>query len=95
MSFRRIRLTILIWLMAGRRDPSWLATWLHRAVLAGSVAELLIAVPIHIVVRRREYCCAGFMTGTAICIGCVVMLISLGPGVAWLYYRRWEKFTGK
>jgi hypothetical protein len=31
------------------------------------------------------------MTGTAICVGVVVMFLSLGPGVAMLYFRRWQQ----
>jgi len=85
---------VVIFLMTGRSDPNWVASNLHRALFAGSVAELLVAVPCHIIVRRREECCAGILTGTGIAIGCVVMLLSLGPGVMWLYYRRWQKITG-
>ena len=83
--------SILIWFMSSSRDPTSLAMRLHHWVFGGSVAELLIAVPAHIVVRRRNECCAGFMTGTAICVGCVTMLLSFGPSVAFLYYKRWKR----
>jgi hypothetical protein len=85
---------VLLWLITRNKDPNSVAARLHRCVLAGSVAELLVAVPCHIVVRRRDECCAGYLTGTGICIGCVVMLVSFGPGVAFLYYRRWKQITG-
>jgi hypothetical protein len=81
----------IFWLMSGWSDPAFLAARLHRWVLSGSVAELLVAVPTHLVVRRRTECCAGLYTGTAICIGVVVMLIAFGPSVAFLYYRRWKQ----
>ena len=69
------------------------ANRLHRYLLAGSIAELLVAVPAHIVVRNRTYCCAGFATGTAIVTGVVVMLLAFGPSVAILFYRRWKDRT--
>ena len=84
----------LLWPTTRNTDPTSLAMRLHRYVLAGSVAELLVAVPCHVIVRRRDECCAGILTGTGICIGCVVMLISFGPGVAFLYYKRWKQITG-
>jgi hypothetical protein len=82
---------VILWLMTATRSPELIATWLHRVLFAGSVAELLVAVPCHVIVRRRGECCGGILTGTAICIGCIVMLLSLGPGVAFLYYRRWKQ----
>lgn len=86
----------LVWcvvfgVMSSNRLPQAVATRLHRWVLAGSVLELLVAVPTHVVVRRREECCAGVMTGMGICIGVVVMLLAFGPSVGFLYYRRWQR----
>jgi len=62
--------------------------WLHRWLIAGSALELLVAVPTHIIVRRRHDCCGGIATGLGICLGVVVMFISFGPSVLLLYYRR-------
>jgi hypothetical protein len=87
--------SIVFWLMCGTREPGAVARWLHRVLFAGSVAELLVAVPCHVIVRRRGECCGGILTGTAICIGVFVMVISIGPSVAFLYYRRWKQITGK
>lgn len=61
---------------------------MNRGILAGSALELLVAVPAHVIVRRREECCAGVGTGVGICCGLAVMVVALGPGVAVLYYRR-------
>ena len=68
--------------------------WLHRSIIAGSVLELLVAVPTHVIVRRRSDCCAGIGTGLGICFGVVVMLVSFGPSVLLLFYRRRKQITG-
>lgn len=83
--------TLVFWHVASRTSPDSVATKLHRWLVAGSVLELLIAVPTHIVVRRRTECCAGLSTGMAICVGVLVMLLAFGPSVGFLYYRRWQQ----
>jgi len=85
---------IFIW-FSFRIDPAGIGIKLHRWLIAGSVLELLIAVPTHIVVRRRTDCCAGMLTGIGICIGVVVMFVAFGPSVLFLYYRRRKQITGK
>ncbi len=62
-----------------------------RYLLKGSILELLIAVPTHIVARARDYCCAGVMTFFGIVFGVAVMLISFGPGVFFLFVARWKR----
>ena len=57
-------------------DPTSIGMKLHRLIFAGSLLELLIAVPCHIVVRRRPDCCAGVVTAMAICVGVLVMFIT-------------------
>jgi hypothetical protein len=85
--------SIIFWRMAASRDPASIASRLHRWLLAGSVLELLVAVPTHIVVRRRQECCAGIATGMGICAGVAVMLLSFGPSIGFLYYRRWKQIA--
>jgi len=62
-----------------------------RYLIKGSILELLVAVPTHIVARARDYCCAGFWTFVGIAFGVSVMLFSFGPGVFFLFAARWKR----
>lgn len=73
------------------RDPRDAFNQKCRAILAGSILELLIAVPTHIVARHRDYCCAGFETFFGLAMGLAGMLFSFGPGVFFLFVDRWNK----
>lgn len=64
---------------------------LYRTLFAGSVLELLVAIPMHMVVRKRDECCAGMMTALGIGIGLIVMLIAMGPAVYYLFYHRYQQ----
>ncbi|MFA5339451.1 MAG: hypothetical protein WC317_04800 [Candidatus Omnitrophota bacterium] len=90
---------LLIWLIWGlifyrwsqRLDPKAFIEKQCRTLFAGSALELLIAVPTHVIVRGRDYCCAGFSTFIGIALGISVMLLSFGPGVYFLFLDRWKK----
>jgi hypothetical protein len=73
--------SILFLLIGFRAGPECIGGKLYRFLIAGSVLELLVAVPSNVIVRRRHECCAGIETGIGICIGVSVMIIALGPGV--------------
>jgi hypothetical protein len=73
-------------------DPiSHAVTWLLR----GSVLELLIAVPAHVIVRRRGDCSAPIATSFGITSGIAIMLLAFGPSVLLLYKQRIEKYSMK
>ena len=61
-----------------------LTTWLLR----GSILELLVAVPCHVIVRERNDCCAPAVTFWGIATGVTVMLMAYGPGVFFLFAAR-------
>jgi hypothetical protein len=65
--------------------------WMFR----GSVLELLIAVPAHIVMRRRHDCSAPAVNGYGIAAGISIMLLSFGPSVLLLFKKRMEAYAPK
>jgi hypothetical protein len=72
------------WFNDSRNVASRAVSWL----LKGSVLELLVAVPCHVIVRRRHDCSAPVATGFGIATGIAVMLLAFGPGVLLLYKKR-------
>ncbi|MBN1429988.1 MAG: hypothetical protein JXB07_16585 [Anaerolineae bacterium] len=83
--------TVIFYRLSRNEAPGDLISRLCRYLLGGSILELLIAVPTHIVARSRDYCCAGFMTFIGITLGISVMLFSYGPGVFFLFADRWAR----
>lgn len=66
-----------------------------RLLYRGSILEMLVAVPTHVIARSRDYCCAGASTFVGIVLGISVMLFSFGPGVFFLFADRWKKIHPK
>jgi len=83
--------TLVFYRLNRRSDPTHVVTRQCQLLLKGSILELLIAVPTHVVARHRDYCCAGFMTFVGITFGVAVMLFSFGPGLFFLFAQRWRQ----
>ncbi|HKX06716.1 MAG TPA: hypothetical protein VJN67_00915 [Stellaceae bacterium] len=83
--------TLALWRMGERLlDP---ATPVYRWLTKGSVLELLIVVPSHVIVRGRHDCCAPGITGMGIATGLSILLMSLGPGALFLYRGRMRRLA--
>ena len=72
-------------------DPGALTRRLTQWLVRGSILELLIAVPSHILVRRREDCCAPVATFWGMVTGLSIMLLAFGPGIFFLFVERMKR----
>jgi hypothetical protein len=90
----------LVWAIIFRRatksdDPDALLKRATHWLLRGSILELLIAVPSHVIVRRRDDCCAPAGTFWGIATGISVMLLCFGPGVYFLFVEKFQRLKPK
>ncbi len=69
-------------------DPGAQGSTVSRWLLTGSILEMIVAVPSHIISRHRNECCAPPITFLGIMMGLSVALLSFGPGVYFLFARR-------
>ncbi len=76
-------------------DEATVLQRLTRWLLRGSILELIIAVPSHVIVRRRDDCCAPLGTFWGITTGISVMLLCFGPGVYFLFVKRMNQLKPK
>lgn len=89
----------ILWLLWGVffyiyvRNSSAVVTRAISWLLRGSVLELLIAVPCHVIVRRRGDCSAPILTSYGIVTGISLMLLSFGPSVLLLYKKRLDGYS--
>lgn len=83
--------SIIFYRISKRIEPKSFIEKLWHQLFKGSVIELLVAIPTHIFVRSKSYCCAGFGTFFGITCGLAIMLFSFGPGVYFLFVQRWKK----
>lgn len=81
--------TFLFAFYTGRKPAESMMPRLCNWLIAGSILELLISVPAHIIARSRGYCCAGFLTAMGLATGIGVMLLAFGPAVFALFARRY------
>jgi hypothetical protein len=77
------------------RNSSPVVTRLISWLLKGSVLELLIVVPCHVIVRRRHDCSAPMATSFGIATGIAIMLLSFGPSVLFLYKKRLDAYSSR
>ena len=87
--------SVVFYRLGSKGEPRDVITRQCWYLFGGSVLELLVAVPMHIVARHRNYCCAGFMTFVGIAMGVAVMLFSFGPAVYFLFAERWRRLHPK
>jgi hypothetical protein len=72
----------------------WAGEWLHifrriyKLLVAGTVLELLVTIPVDVHVRRRTSCYCGEGTFFAMVIGISVAVWSFGPGLVMLFLTR-------
>jgi hypothetical protein len=90
----------LVWAIIFRRatksdSPDALLKRAMRWLLRGSILELIIAVPSHVIVRRRDDCCAPAGTFWGIAPGISVMLLCFGPGVYFLFVEKFQRLKPK
>jgi hypothetical protein len=87
-------LVAFFWLVWGtlfyfyKAGSSYRLDWVISWLIKGSILELLIAVPSHVIVRHRGDCSAPIITGYGIATGIAVMLMAFGPSVLFLYQKR-------
>jgi hypothetical protein len=86
---------IIFYFFAKTDDPDALVKRGTCWLLRGSILELLVAVPSHIIIRNRDTCCAPFGTFWGITTGLSVMLLSFGPGVFFLFAERFARLQLK
>jgi hypothetical protein len=77
------------------RNASQYVTRLLSWLLKGSILELLIVVPCHVIVRRRHDCSAPLATSFGIATGIAIMLLSFGPSVLFLYKKRLDSYSSR
>ncbi|MEQ2007397.1 MAG: hypothetical protein ABMA26_11420, partial [Limisphaerales bacterium] len=64
---------------------------LRACLLFGSILELLIALPMHVIVSQRDYIYVGGMTFLGLICGISVLLFAIGPAIYFHCAERWKR----
>ncbi|MDH4203238.1 MAG: hypothetical protein OEV87_10135 [Phycisphaerae bacterium] len=80
--------SIVFCLFSRNMEPDSFIRRLMRWLIGGSILELLIAVPSHIIIRHRDVCCAHGLTAAGLTTGIAVIFFAFGPGLYFLYADR-------
>ena len=75
--------TAVLWKAGGSRDPDGIARFARR-MLAGTGLELLLAVPLLVMIRRRAECYCATASFWALVIGFCSLIWLCGPGLVLL-----------
>lgn len=62
-----------------------------RGLVAGSLLEATVAVPVHVWAARQRECYCARGTYTAFVFSGIVLLWAFGPGIILLYKREWHR----
>jgi hypothetical protein len=60
-------------------------------LITGSLLQLLITIPAHMIARKRPGCFAGIGTFVGVIAGILVIFWSFGPGIIFLFLREQNK----
>lgn len=98
-----VGMVVILWMIWGflfyrsarADDPSALSSRAMRWLVRGSIMEVLVAVPSHLVVRARGDCCAPVATFWGMACGVCVMLMAFGPGIFFLFANRMRRLRPK
>jgi hypothetical protein len=71
-----------------KQQKSNLLSRLIKVIFKSSIAELLVAVPAHIYVTKKDTCTLPVVTFYGIATGLAIFLITFGPGIVFLYQKK-------
>lgn len=83
--------TVIFYLRLKGTDPDSATGKLLKWVLLGSVIEMVVLLPMHIITSSRGYCFAGLATAVALMAGLSIALWTFGPGIFLLFVRHYRK----
>ena len=79
---------VIFWRSFVNGDPASMTSTITRWLLRGSILELLVAIPSHIISRHRDECCAPPLSLLGIVTGLAVGFMSFGPGLFFVFAEK-------